>query len=155
MSLSVMLVPLAIAVRSELKNVRVQIETEVDETFLTKHKTYYKLKTQIKDEQLLQEALQHIGSETSQIDKHIKSIIGDVQVIFYKENDGTFSSLFHEHIDVRDAEQFIHNVFEQYTSIVQQKTYEKLIKRARQEGLILESESRQDESIVLTFQVRD
>lgn len=157
MSLSVFLIPIAIAGISAGTGqlLKVDVVTDVDETVLDEHKTYYKIETKIKDEQLLQVTLQNYGSETSKKENYIDSFIGDVQVTFYKEENETFSAIFHEEIDVTDAEQFVDNVFQEYMRVVQQKTYETLMERANNEGLIFESENHQEDSIVLTFQVKE
>lgn len=156
MSLSVILIPIAIAGATTVlssKNYSVHIETELPS--IDENEIYYKLDTKIKDETLLQETLRNYGSETSVVNEHVESVIGDVQITFYKEENETFSAIFHEEIDLTDAEEFVENIFEEYTRVVQQKTYEKLMDRAKEEGLIFESENREEDSIVLTFQVRE
>lgn len=156
MSLSVFLIPFAIAgtataISSKMYSVDIQSELPS----MKENETYYKLETKIKDEELLQETLRNYGSESSVVNEHVESVIGDVQITFYKEENATFSAIFHERIDIVDAEEFVENIFEEYTRIVQQKTYEKLMERASNEGLVFESENRNEDSIVLTFQVND
>lgn len=155
MSLSIFLVPLAIAGTTALTASTYSVNIEAELSALNEKKVYYKVETKMKDEQLLQETLRNYGSETSHVNKHVESIIGDVQITFYKEENGTFSAIFHEEIDVADAEQFVNNIFEEYTRVVQQQTYEKLMERATREGLIFESENREEDTITLTFQVKE
>lgn len=153
MSLSVFLVPLAIGAAA------VSVSSQSEEEVLTTmemDEVYYKLETKIKDEQLLQETLQNYGSETEIENDEVSSQVGDTEITFIKAANGTYQAYFHESVALRDAEEFMDNIYEEYTRIVQRKTYDKLIERAGNEGLVFESEeTNEEDSIVLTFQVKE
>src|SRR5699024_2588712 len=107
-------------------------------------------------EQLLQETLQNYGSETEIENDEVSSQVGDTEITFIKAANGTYQAYFHESVALRDAEEFMDNIYEEYTRIVQRKTYDKLIERAGNEGLVFESEeTNEEDSIVLTFQVKE
>ncbi len=153
MSLSVFLVPIAIGAAAV--TLRGSNEEEL-EMSLPQDKVYYKLETKMKDEQLLQETLQNYGSSTEIENDEVTSTIGDTEIIFLKNSQGMYSAHFHEDIPLKDAEEFTDNIYEEYTRVVQRKTYEKLMQRAENEGFILETEeTNENESIVLTFQVKE
>src|SRR5690625_1795148 len=142
MSLSVFLVPLAIgAVSASVgMNAKGVEELEIDVASLPQNETYFRLATKMKDEQLLQETLQNYGSSSEVENEEVTSKIGDAEIVFVKDSQDMYQAYFHESIAIDDAEQFVHNIYEEYTRIVQRKTYEKLLTRAEDEGLILESE---------------
>lgn len=157
MSLSVFLVPLAIgAVSASVgMNAKGVEELEIDVASLPQNETYFRLATKMKDEQLLQETLQNYGSSSEVENEEVTSKIGDAEIVFVKDSQDMYQAYFHESIAINDAEQFVHNIYEEYTRIVQRKTYEKLLTRAEDEGLILESEeTNENESLVLTFEVK-
>lgn len=158
MSLSVFLVPLAIgAVSASVgMNAKGVEELEIDVASLPQNETYFRLATKMKDEQLLQETLQNYGSSSEVENEEVTSKIGDAEIVFVKDSQDMYQAYFHESIAIDDAEQFVHNIYEEYTRIVQRKTYEKLLTRAEDEGLILESEeTNENESLVLTFEVKE
>lgn len=152
MSLSVFLIPAAIGVAA----VAVDVAKVEEDTSFAKDEVYYKLETKIKDEQLLQATLKNYGSEAEVDNEEVSSRVGDTDITFIKDKKGTYQAYFHESIALRDAEEFLESIYEEYTRIVQRKTYEKLKERAGNEGLIFESEeTNEEESIVLTFQVKE
>ena len=147
MSLSLTLIPIAIAATSV---VSYALQDKIEEGI------YYKIDTNIKDEKILTEALRNRGSSVALDKRQIESTLGNVEIVFQRQEDDTISAVFHQDIPVEDAEEFVKNTHEEYTRIVQQKTYHKLVERAKNEGLILESEDRNEEdTIVLTFQVEE
>lgn|SRR5690606_23906921 len=147
MSLSLTLIPIAIAATSV---VSYALQDKIEEGI------YYKIDTNIKDEKILTEALRNRGCSVALDKRQIESTLGNVEIVFQRQEDDTISAVFHQDIPVEDAEEFVKNTHEEYTRIVQQKTYHKLVERAKNEGLILESEDRNEEdTIVLTFQVEE
>ncbi|MEI3612349.1 hypothetical protein [Pseudogracilibacillus sp. SO30301A] len=145
MSLSLTLIPIAIAASSV---VSYALQDKIEEGI------YYKIDTNLKDENILTEALKNRGCNVSLDKRQIESTLGNVEIVFQRQEDDTISAVFHKDIPLKDAEEFVKNTHEEYTRIVQQKTYHKLVERAKNEGLILESEKRNEEdTIVLTFQV--
>ena|SRR5690625_2696146 len=147
MSLSITLVPLAIAASSA---VAYALQGKIEEG------TYYKIDTKIKDEVILQQALENYGCQVAMDEHTLESTLGNVQVAFQRQENETISALFHKEIEPTDAQEFIGNIYDEYTRVIQQKTYEKLLERAQNEGLVLETENRNEEdTIVLTFQVKE
>lgn len=156
MSLSVFLVPLAIGAVTATVGLATEEELEVEVSSLPQNKVYFKLDTKMKDEQLLQETLQNYGNSSEVENEEVTSTIGGTEIAFVKGSNGTYRAYFHENIALQDAEQFVDNIYAEYTRIVQQKTYEKLLARAENEGLIFESEeTNEEDSIVLTFEVKE
>lgn len=151
MSLSILLVPMAIGMAS------VSLTSVPDKTaLLEQDKRFYELKTRMKDESILEEALKNYGSQTERNNEGVTSKIGDTDINFIKGSKGVYHAYFHEDILLEDAEQFIDNIYNEYTRIVQEKTYHKLMARAKDEGLELETEeTNEEETIVLTFEVKE
>lgn len=147
MSLSIFLIPIAIAVSSGLA---IKIEDSLSEG------EYYQVNTQMKDDTIIQEALENRGSEVTYDEHQIESKIGNIDIMFQRQEDDTISAIFHKDVLVEDAEEFVENTYNEYTRIIQQQTYEKLMQRAENEGLILQSETRNEENtLVLTFNVKE
>lgn len=156
MSLSVFLVPVAIGAVTAVVGATQSMDEEMEIKSLSNSEVYFKLETKMKDEAILQETLKNYGSELEQENEEVTSTIGGTQITFHKSDTGTYQAYFHEDIALKDAEQFLDNIHEEYIRIVQQKTYEKLIERASNEGLMFESEeTNENESIVLTFEVKE
>lgn len=148
MSLSMFLVPIAIGAASTV--VSYAIQEKVDEGIL------YRMDTNMKDEAILAEALNHFGCNVDLNEETFKSSLGNIQMAFQQQEDGTFSGYFNEQVSTDEAEEFLKDVQKEYTRIVQKSTYETLLTRAKEQGLRLEQEQKNDdETIVLTFQVKE
>lgn len=148
MSLSAVLVSAAIAVSSSAVSYALQEKLEEG--------TFYRIDTNMKDESILERALKNYGCDVMLDNESFQSSLGDVQLAFQKQEDGTLSSIFSENVSTDDATEFLKEIQKEYTHIVQKDTYEKLMQRAEQEGLQLETETtNEDETIVLTFQVKE
>ncbi|MGM8214592.1 hypothetical protein ACLIA0_03355 [Bacillaceae bacterium W0354] len=148
MSLSMFLVPIAIGAASTA--VSYALKEKVDEGVL------YRIDTNMKDETILEEALKSFGCQIDLNEERFHSSLGDIQMAFQQQEDGTLSGYFNESVSTEEAEEFLKDIQKEYTRIVQKNTYEKLLARAKDEGLILEQENKNDDdSIVLTFQVKE
>ncbi|MGD7009728.1 hypothetical protein [Metabacillus sp. 84] len=145
MSIELALIPIAIAA---VQGIGTAMEKKMDSKS-------YSLTTIMKDEAILAKALDHYGCSPKFMDhKGMESEIGDIKILFQQNPDGIFEALFEQDIPQETALEFIKNLQEEYTSIVQQETYLKLLERAREQGLLLETEQvTEDNSIVLTFKV--
>ncbi|MFA8439486.1 hypothetical protein [Pueribacillus sp. YX66] len=147
MSLSLTLIPVAIAVSSTISYA---INGKLEEG------AYFEIDTHMKDEHILKEALANYGCTVSFKEANLESTLGNIQILFQKYENDTLRAIFDKSIRSEDAEEFIKNIYSEYTRIVQQKTYEKLLQRAKEEGLTLESEQiNEEDTIVLTFQVKE
>ncbi|KPB03423.1 hypothetical protein [Bacillus sp. CHD6a] len=145
MSIEIILIPVAIAVTQAVASELVQQTS----------RSIYILPTIMKDSVLLQQALDNYGCQTTSIDyDHLSYKIGDIQIIFQYSENQTFEAVFKKDIPREAAEEFVERLHEEYTSLVQQKTYKMLVERAKEKGLILETEHvNKQNSIVLSFQV--
>lgn len=148
MSLSVLLIPAAIGIASAVSSTFIQEK-------LTEG-TFYRIDTNMKDEIILEEALKNYGCDVLLNEENFQSSLGELQIAFQIQEDETISAIISEDVKLEDAQEFLTEVHSEYTRIVQRQTYEKLLIRAKEEGLILESENHaEDDSIVLTFQVKE
>ncbi|MEM5007386.1 hypothetical protein ABEP42_13835 [Priestia megaterium] len=146
MSIELALVPIAIALTQT-------IGSQIEKKRKTRHT--YAIKTIMKDAHILQTTLNNYGCAPTIIgDGEMKSEIGNVQILFQQTEQNIFEAVFANEIDVEQAAQFLTNIQEEYGHLVQQETYKKLLERAKQQGLLLETEEVSDtNSIVLTFKV--
>ncbi|ANU09678.1 hypothetical protein BBH88_04885 [Planococcus antarcticus DSM 14505] len=146
MSIELILIPIGIAV--------VQSVGERIERSKGQEKTY-KIKTVMKREHLLKQAIEQYGCEVKNLNqKNYLTEIGDIKIHFQLDGNGVFEAVFDNSVATKAALEFIENVNEEYKYAIQQETYRKLLQRAEQKGLDLESEEIQgDRSILLTFNV--
>ena len=114
----------------------------------------FRLATRMKDEKLLQAALGNYGSQAIVTSESIDSTIDDVRILFERNEHDVFEAVFEGDITVDFAQAFLTQLDEEYTNLVQQQVYNNLLSRARERGLLLESEEvQEDNSIVVTFRV--
>lgn len=146
MSIELVLIPVAIAITQSIGS-RLEKKIESGKTF--------SITTIMKDEKVLRKTLDSYGC-TSQLieEKSMLTKVGDIKILFYQDTEGVFEALFDCDISFETAEEFIRHLQEEYTSIVQQETYLNLLARAKEQGLVLETEEvSSDNSIILTFKV--
>lgn len=147
MSLSLTLIPLAIGASSAIA---FALKDKVEEG------EFYLVDTNMKDEETLEVALKNYGCNVTLDQESFQSSIGDIQLAFQQQENGTFSAVFSNSVETGDAEEFIGGIQKEYTRLVQKQTYEKLMERAKAEGLVLEAENtNEDGTIVMTFQVKE
>jgi hypothetical protein len=146
LSIELALIPVAIAITQTIGS---HMEKKMQ------FKDSYKIKTIMKDEILLQKALNHYGCKAFTVDSHqMESSIGDLTILFQRNNEGIFDAVFDSTIEFEHADQFVKNIETEYIHLVQQETYLKLMERAKEQGLVLESEElKENNAIVLTFKV--
>jgi len=164
MSLSAFLVPVAIGVlRTTIgKNKKIPVDIINDEKQLEelRHRVmaeetnFYKIETTIKKEDILIEALQNYGNKVEETETSIETVVLETSITVIKEETGLYSAAFNDDIKKEDAAEFVESIVDEYTNIVQQQVYEKLMSRAEQEGLVFESEEQREDSVVLTFGVK-
>ncbi|MFC0187120.1 DUF1257 domain-containing protein [Fictibacillus aquaticus] len=146
MSIELVLIPIAIAA-TQFTSEQIKKRKEKSESYL--------LSSYMKDEKLLQQALEQYGCSTVMLeDSNIALHNGAHQMAFYKNVEDIFDLVADSSVSQEDAEQFLHHIQDEYTRILQQETYQKLLERAQKQGYVLESEEITDNnSIVLTFKV--
>lgn len=146
MSIELILIPIGIAV---VQSVGERIERNKG------HEQTYKIKTVMKREHLLKQAIEQYGCEVNHLNKNnYLTEIGNIKIHFQYDESGVFEAVFDNSVETEAALEFIENVNTEYKYAIQQETYRKLLQQAGQKGLALESEEIQgDRSILLTFNV--
>lgn len=114
------------------------------------------LPTVANNEQLLCETLKNRCLEYT-VDKGIVNTkLNSHHVRFSKDENGTYQMEFLGDANQDQALQFARDLNELYGRLVQQKSYENLLERAKEKGLNLQTETTQDDnSMVLTFNVEE
>lgn len=144
MSITLVLVPVAIAVAGAIAT----RERSQD------NPNSFHLRTKIKDEHLLKTALENYGCRTIVTSETIDSAIDGTRILFERNEQNVFEVVFIGEISKDHAQAFLDQLHDEYTHLVQQQVYENLISRARQRGLVIESEEvQEDNSIVVTLEV--
>lgn len=144
------------AENTTLEDMNEDVVFALEKGYLEKGKRYYKIDTEMNDNRFLQMALENYGATLTETNEmHIDAMIADISMTFYKEEHEPFIAIFEYHVDVVDAEQFVQSLVSDYLELVRQESYEMLINRAQEEGLILEAENRRDGKIALTFIVEE
>ncbi|ANC79149.1 hypothetical protein JYA63_05235 [Fictibacillus nanhaiensis] len=146
MSIELVLIPVGIAVAQSVGS--------MIEKHKFKEKTYT-IKTVMKRHHLLQRAIEQYGCKVNELTlQNYETEIGDIKIYFQQDEQGIFEAVFDESVDANDAIEFIENLHTEYKYLIQQETYKALLIKAKDKGLILESEEIQkDRSILLTFNV--
>lgn len=112
------------------------------------------LETRCKDESLLRAALENYGCRSFVSGEQVDSAIDGKRIVFQRNEQGAFDAVFTGGITVEHAQEFVDNLHDEYTQQVQQQVYRRLLSKAKDRGLELESEEvQQDNSILLTFTV--
>lgn len=146
MSIELILIPIGIAV---VQSVGERIERNKG------HEQTYKIKTVMKREHLLKQAIEQYGCEVRDLNKKdYLTEVGNIKIHFKLDENGVFEAVFDNSVETEAALEFIGNLNEEYKYAIQQETYRNLLQKAEQKGLALESEEVQgDRSILLTFNV--
>ncbi|MEW8987863.1 MAG: hypothetical protein AB2401_12855, partial [Bacillus sp. (in: firmicutes)] len=122
MSIELALIPIAIAVGQT-------IATRLDSKIEKKPSRTYK--TIMKEERLLARALKAYGCRFTNLDNQVSSSIGDIGIIFQKDEEGVIRAIFSNEIGEEHALQFLDNISTEYRRLVQEDTYQKLLQRAK------------------------
>ncbi len=146
MSIELVLIPVGIAVAQSVGSM------------IEKHKSKeqtYTIRTVMKRHHLLQRAIEQYGCKVNELTlQNYETEIGDIKIYFQQDEQGVFEAVFDESVDSNDAIEFVENLHTEYKYLIQQETYRELLIKAKDKGLILESEEiQQDRSILLTFNV--
>ena len=148
MSVELALLPIAIAAIGAIANRR-RAQRQAAETSLS-------LDTQMADPRILQAALGNCGCQSVSTGANVDSATPGARIVFEPGENGAFIAVFIGGISSAQAESFLANLYDEYTRLVQQDVYQKVIERAAAKGLVLETEEiQQDDSIVLTFCVQE
>ncbi len=143
MSVEILLIPIAIAAVGAIKASNNENQEASD---------LISIKTKIKDAKLLEKSLKIYGCKNVSMGEILETEINQSRIIFEKDENNIFNAIFIGNISLEDANEFILGVNEEYTKLVQEQVYKKLLKNADNYNLRLESEEvKKDNSIVLTF----
>jgi Protein of unknown function (DUF1257) len=145
-SIELVLIPIGIAITQS-------VSTMLEKTGEMNHT--FKVRTIMKDEILLQKALEQYGCNVNVLtNDNYETEIAKTKILFQKNNEGVFEAIFDEDVKLEDAKNFIENLTSEYKYVIQQETYRKVIERAKAKGFILESEEIQgDRTITLTLKI--
>lgn len=106
---------------------------------------------------LLQETLKAFGYTIRQMKESQSSFLvqlGEENILFEQTQQGNYTALFIEQDNEESARKKAESIYEHYARLVQEKTYQLLLKRAKEKGYLLESEAiGEDQSIKLSFVV--
>lgn len=146
MSVSMVLIPIAIGVAGTLF---VNVEPLENDVII--------FKTKMKNALILQEAVINLEYQPNILNKDQMEIQLEYgNIIFQKNEDNALQATFSENISQKQAEAYIAEIYDEYTTLVQQQTYEKLIENIKSRNLNLELEEVTEEnSIVLTLTVQE
>lgn len=146
MSIELLLIPIGITVATSIGEMITDYKKE-GET--------YSVKTVMKKQHLLQKAIEQYGCHAQELtQENYEAIIGEIKIVFQKNEQGQFEAVFDKDVSTEDALEFIENLHTEYKYLIQQETYQRLREQAESKGLLLESEQvQEDRSILLTYQV--
>ncbi|WP_424356364.1 hypothetical protein [Methanobacterium sp. MBAC-LM] len=162
MSVEIILIPIAIAAVTGAIKARNEENQELTEAIKTRNEKnqessgYFTLGTKIKDAKLLEETLKIYGCKDVSTGEDLETECDNARVIFEKDENGVFNAVFLGNISLEKAKEFISDINGEYTKLVQEQVYQKLLKNASERNLRLESEDvQEDNSIVLTFALQE
>lgn len=114
-------------------------------------------KTKMKNALILQKAVINLGYQPNILNRIQMEIQHeDRHITFQKNEDNTIQATFSENMSQKQAEAYIAEIYDEYTTLVQQQTYQKLLENIKNRNLNLESEEvTKDNSIVLTLTVQE
>jgi hypothetical protein len=114
----------------------------------------FRFGTRMKDDGLLNAALKRYGCRSVVTDNTIDSTVGETRMVFERDESGVFESLFIGDIPVEHARAFLTELEDEYALLVQQRVYERLLSKAKERGLVVESEEvQEDNSVTITLRV--
>ena len=144
MSVTLVLIPVAIAIAGTLSTRDAKFK-DIETLYLP---------TQMKDESLLQKALGNYGYKSFSDGQSIN--LEESQIVFQRNEQGNFDTIFLGDIPEEHAQSFVSDIYDEYTKLVQEQVYNKLLANIEERNLRLESEEVQkDNSIVLTLAIEE
>ena len=153
MSVSLVLVPLAIAIGGALSDLP---ENEIikyeDVNNIVQNNRCYQVETPIKRMDLLVRCISELGYDLQKInDKYImKYTDGDIE--FIRNRNSHIDILFISGYSQDQVQNISSDIYNQYTSVIQAEIYNTLKQKAEERGYTLENEVIEDDnSIVLNF----
>ena len=119
---------------------------------LTQHDNdnYVRYATQMKNEDIIKEALHQYGLSYEKEDNLNANIEGN-EVIFLKNDDGNFDLVFNNEFARESIENFANDLFDYYKTIVQERTYQNVMDYIKKEELDYKEEITNDSDVILTL----
>ena len=141
----------------DLKKEKIMQETKNSLGLEQKEQEPLIMETIMRDASILQEATVNLGYESDILNKQqMKIQLESGNIIFHKGEDDIFLAIFSGDISKENAENYLTEFQDAYTTLVQQNTYQKLLEKIKERNLNLESEEvTEDNSIVLTLVVQE
>ncbi len=158
MSVSLVLVPLALAIGgalsdlSENETIKYEDVNNITENNSESNKCY-QVQTPIKRMDLLLRSVSELDYNLQQVNNKyiIKESNGDIEFI---TNNNKIDILFNSNYSREQVQSISSDIYNQYTSVLQSEVYNTLKQKAEERGYTLESEAiEEDNSIVLNFTV--
>ncbi len=112
--------------------------------------------TKMKDTKLLKKALEVFGYEPFLQKELIDITLGDYELIFQLNNQDIFEAVFQGNVTEENAQKILSDIYDEYTKLVQEQVYHKVLENIQDYDIELESESVQDDnSIILTLNISE
>ena len=146
MSTGLELIPIALALGG------IAVAASAKETGRPEVRTMH---TRLRDEQLLDGALPAVGTPVDLGDGNRYAEIDGVLVAFSRRQDGVITATFDTDVGEADARATLARIDDEYTRLLQARTYERVLDQAAGEGLAVESERWEGEDVVLTLRVEE
>lgn len=146
MSIEILLIPLAIAVTK-------QVADSISNYTENKRNEFKVIETRMKDEALLKQALEEWSCLLRQVESlDSLKLSNENEVTFLLNQEGCYSLVISTTADEQAFRVWVDNVEKSYTHYLQQRVYQNLIEKAKEQGLILEKEELlEDNSIQVTY----
>jgi hypothetical protein len=114
------------------------------------------IQTRMKDGELIVRALEMLGCEAELDASGVRATRNQFEFTFSRGEDGVLEARFGPDVAPDEAEMFVHDLDHEYTRLVQERVHRRVIERAREYGLTLESEEvEDDDSILLTLRAEE
>lgn len=147
MSLEIILIPLAIALVT-------QVKLKSKESNINESSHHVAVETRMKNLELLENAMRNIGCTTTMRKGEIAASLNTTNFTFKKNSQGIWAARFITGTSVEIAEQIIGQIDKAYGIEVQAEVLRKIKERAPQSGMTLESETiNEDSSVTLVLAV--
>ena len=147
MSLEIILIPMAIAIVTAAHS-----RAKENDTNEASHQVG--VETRMKNLELLQNAMRNIGCITTLQENEIAASLNSLNFTFKKNSQGIWAATFVAGTTLEAAEQIIGQIDKAYGIEVQAEVLRKIKERAPQAGMMLESETiNEDSSVTLVLAV--
>jgi hypothetical protein len=150
MSVEMLLIPIVIAaVGSTGVTIDIFSKKESKSNFMI-------YETKMKDYELLKKALEVFGHKPFLEENSMDINLEEYELIFKLNDENIFEAVFQGNITAEHAEEMVSEIYEEYTKLVQEQVYYKVLENIQDYDIELESESvQEDNSIVLTLNIQE